>query len=115
QLGDRDGDLGAGGPDLHVEAVGVAGLGQEPLGALGVVRDGLDVGVVAGQAGRDGGVRQLVGAVVGAVDDRLAVDGHGDGAADARVLELLDALVEGEVVDGQLVGRLDDVGVLRVV
>src|SRR5690606_8824571 len=64
QFADRDGGLGAGRPDLDVEAFGVAGLGQERLGAFRVVRDAGDRRVVAGEARRDGGVGELVGAVI---------------------------------------------------
>src|SRR5690606_13382052 len=115
QFADRDGRLGAGRPDLDLEAVGVTSLGQQRLGAFRIVGDPLDGVVVTGKAGRDGGVGQLVRAVVRTVDDRLTVDGHGDGAAHAHVLELLDALVERPVEDGQLVDGLDLVGALRVV
>src|SRR5690606_1016550 len=56
QFADRDGRLGAGRPDLDVEAVGVAGLGQQGLGAFGVVGDGGDARVVTRQARWDGRV-----------------------------------------------------------
>src|SRR5690606_39029597 len=84
-------------------------------GAFGVVRDRLDRVVVPGETGRYGRVGELVGAVVWAVDDRLTVYCHGDRAAHAHVLELFNALVEGEVEDRQLIDGLELVRVLRIV
>src|SRR5690606_4924643 len=115
QLVDGNGGLGARGPDLHLEPVRVTGLGQELPGAFGVVRDRLDRVVVPGETGRYGRVGELVGAVVWAVDDRLTVYCHGDRAAHAHVLELFNALVEGEVEDRQLIDGLELVRVLRIV
>ncbi len=69
------------------EAVRVARFGQQLLGAFRVVLDRLQVRVVAEQRGWHQVVGRLREAFHQAVLDALAVDGHADGIAHARILQ----------------------------
>ena len=70
---------------FHRKAVGVAGLGQQRLGPLGVIgQPALVVGAVADQPFGVDPVHQVAVAAVHRIQDGLAVNGHLDGLAHAR-------------------------------
>ena len=85
------------------QAAGKPGLLEQLLGLGRAVLVALEVLVVAPQRRRLELRRGQAGAAVQRVDDRLPVDGVGEGLAHALVLELLHLVVEGDVAGG--VGR----------
>ena len=95
QLGQRVAVGGDG--QLDVDAVGVAGLGEQLLGLRGVVGvEVVELVVVRHVALGERLPQRLAVAEVGDVDERLAVDGVADGLAHERVVERLDGVVDVE-------------------
>ena len=78
---------------------GVAGLGQVLLGQFDVVGISGDILVVAPHGGRDAVLGHFPHALVDVVDDRLPVDGVGDGLTQFEVLPQLLFVVEPQVTD----------------
>ncbi|MCY1217699.1 hypothetical protein D9M72_296220 [compost metagenome] len=93
----------------HAEAVRVACLGQQLLGAFGIVLDRLQVGVVAEQRGWHQVVGRLRQAFHQPVLDALPVDRHADGVAHARIFQRV--LVQRRAFLGGHVGRLVALGI----
>ena len=93
------------------KAVGITGLGQQRLGLINILRDGL-VALVAGDTrAEDGGGRRTV-AVVDDLNESVLVHGQGQGLAHAHVVErsLLGVHVQPADHDAGL-GMGDQVGV----
>ena len=85
--------------DLGLEAVGVAGLGQQGARRLGIeVVPGLALAAVGDRARGEVGGHFRAGRIE-IVDDPLAVDPHGDGLANLELVEGLEGAGHGEIED----------------
>lgn len=100
-------------PEIGLEAVRISGLGEQRLRLVRVEGVVLDRGVVGPERRRDRVDRGDTGAEVDRVHDRLFVDRHVEGLADALVVERLLLHVERQVADVQaFLGKDGDVLVL---
>ena len=73
--------------DVEIEALGVAGFGEQAAGAGGIVRIGPDGRIMASGHARGGLAGGHAEAAQQHLGDGLPVHGHVEGAADAHVLQ----------------------------
>jgi len=89
-------------PQLHVQAVGIAGLGQELTGLPGIIGIGLAIRVIAQKARRNG---------PGGPDAPAGPDGLHDGG---HVHGVVERLADADIVEGRLLVVDADIGILQL-